>query len=631
MRSIVASLTIALCIFLVASCGGGGGGGGDVTVTAKIVLQNGAEKELTATPLPLFLKIVLTFSSAVTPSSVEPLFSLKAGEEAVPVLFSWNADNTVATVRPKNLLDYKTTYTVAVAAGAVSDVSLSASVSKANITALSGAFTTMVQGDVNGDGKADPVLNANDWNAGGKNGRGYLFYPSGLQAAMPAQNAGATVTGDAAGRQFGMRGTRDLNYDGYADLLGYEALENSSGKQYLFFGAAGDAPISGGLISTGAANTFSGVADNEFFEMVASDDVNGDGYADIIAKSQCTWSVGCVYVFLGPDFAAQETSATADVTITGAVAGDWFGGEPDDPGVGVADVNGDGIADIIAGSPGAAGNSGRVQVFYGGSTLASKSASSADVTITGIGDFFGGELSLVDLDGDGRSDIVVPNSFYDSNRGRAYVFYSSTLADKGAANADVILTGENVGDLFGSDVETGDVNGDGLTDLLIDARAYDGGRGRAYIFYGGTGFVTKGAAEANIFYAGDVSDDLRLGVPADVTGDGIPDVIVYKFSSAAAQGKVYIFAGGSGMASAPVSSANIILSGEGTTDHFEFKRTLDVNGDGIADVIAGAYAYDSNRGRAYIFYGDAALSSRTADQANVIITGESANDNFGIF
>ncbi|MBN1283599.1 MAG: VCBS repeat-containing protein, partial [Proteobacteria bacterium] len=466
------------------------------------------------------------------------------------------------------------------------------------------------------------------WNAGGKNGRGYLFYAGVLEASMAAGSAAATVTGDAAGRQLGMWGRDDINHDGYSDLLGYESLENYTGRQYLFYGAAGDAPISGGLISNQAANTFSGVEDNEFFELVGTDDVNGDGYADIVARSRCGGDVGCVYAFLGPDFAAQETSATADVTITGAAAGDFFGGTESN--VCVADVNGDGIADIIAGSPVASAQSGLIQVFYGGPSLASKSASAADVTITGDGDLFGSYPFAADLDGDGRKDIVVPNYNYDSSRGRVYVFYGANLASKGAADADVILTGENVGDDF-SAVETGDVNGDGLTDLLVGADGYDTDRGRAYVFYGGSGIATKGAADANIIYTGNAGDSLEVAPPADINGDGIEDIILPRSYSASAQGKIFIFIGGSGMTSGTVDSANITLSGEGTTDGYRFIRTLDVNGDGIADVIAGASRYDSDRGRAYIFYGDVALSSRTADLADVIITGESANDQFGLF
>lgn len=618
-------LTIGLLIatLFMVRCGGGSD---NITVTAKIVLQDGTEKELASTPIPLFLKLTLTFSQAVVPANVEPLFSLKNGDKTVPVTFSWNSDNTVATVRPKDLLDYETTYTVSVTAGAA------ASVSKANVTATTGTFTTMVEGDVNGDGKADPVLTANDWNAGGKMGRGYLFYWSGLQAAMPAQNSSAKVSGEAAGQNFGIAGTTDFDQDGYADLHGSANPDaDDMGRAYLFYGAAGDAPISGDLAASSAANIFSGVEVSESFQLVTSNDVNGDGYADIIAKGRCNTDVGCVYIFLGPDLAAQESSDTADITIRGANAGDWFAAPWLSNGVRAADVNSDGIADILASSPGAAGGNGLLHVFYGGTGLASKSASASDVTITGEGasnEF--ADIFLCDLDGDGRQDIIATDGGYDGSRGRVYVFYNSNIATKNAADADVIFTGETVGDGFES-VQTGDVNGDGTEDLLVGARVYDSNHGRTYIFFGGTGFVTKGAADASVIYTGNINDDLRVGRPADVNGDGIKDVLMHKASSAGEQGKIYLFFGGSGLASAAVTGANVILSGEVTPDLYDLLDTRDVNGDGIADVIASAYGYDSFRGRAYIFYGDSAIGSKTADNANIVITGENIKDNFGIY
>ncbi|MFH1653896.1 MAG: Ig-like domain-containing protein [Pseudomonadota bacterium] len=138
-----------------------GGGAGDVAATIKILLQDGTEKELSSTPIPKFLKIQITFFEAVDPTMAESLFTLKDGDKTVETTISWNEANTVMTVKPNDLLDYQTIYTIGIASGqVVADVSAFNGITKTNVAASSTTFKTMLESDVNGDGDLDIIAKA---------------------------------------------------------------------------------------------------------------------------------------------------------------------------------------------------------------------------------------------------------------------------------------------------------------------------------------------------------------------------------------------------------------------------------------------------------------------------------------
>lgn len=98
--------------------------------------------------------------------------------------------------------------------------------------------------------------------------------------------------------------------------------------------------------------------------------------------------------------------------------------------------------------------------------------------------FFGSSVSAAgDVNGDGYSDIVIGAYGYNSNRGRVYIFYGGSVMD---SIADKTITGGASNHLFGYSVSTaGDVNDDGYDDLIIGARGYNSNRGRAYVYFGG--------------------------------------------------------------------------------------------------------------------------------------------------
>src|SRR5262245_44158574 len=107
--------------------------------------------------------------------------------------------------------------------------------------------------------------------------------------------------------------------------------------------------------------------------------------------------------------------------------------------------------------------------------------------------------------------------------------------------------GENDGDIFGISVASaGDVNLDGYDDLIVGANFYpaESGRGRAYLFFGGSAIdtvadlVIPNPSGDNIAWFG-----IGVGSAGDFNGDGYPDFIVGARNSGP-QGKAYIFYGG---------------------------------------------------------------------------------------
>jgi hypothetical protein len=240
--------------------------------------------------------------------------------------------------------------------------------------------------------------------------------------------------------------------------------------------------------------TLTGAAPVDFlgYSVSGAGDVNGDGYGDVIVGAYANdaggANAGVAHVYYG----GPGADAVADLTLTGAAAGDQLGISVSDAG----DVNGDGHGDVIVGAylNDAGGvSAGRAYVYHGGPGAGAV----ADLTLTGAaaGDFFGYSVSGAgDVNGDGYGDVIVgayQNNAGGSTAGRAYVYYGGPGAD---AVADLTLTGAAALDQFGNSVSgAGDVNGDGHGDVIVGAYLNDAGgvnAGRAYVYDCNRYFVT---------------------------------------------------------------------------------------------------------------------------------------------
>jgi hypothetical protein len=269
--------------------------------------------------------------------------------------------------------------------------------------------------------------------------------------------------------------------------------------------------------------TVYGDDDFDFFgRSVASGDINDDGYADIIVgavggdgddnRTPITDS-GEVHVFWGSDVITYPIPSacpadvytshiiidlaytstvhtdgitighTADVTIYGASAHDWAGRD-----VSSADLNDDGYDDIIIGAPGDTDDYpdhyGKVYVLYGEITPAHTIylSETVDLIIVGeeAGDRLGESVSAADLNGDGYDDLIVSAIHADYNAttetGKTYVFYGTggdglvgTIYLSETNTADITFVGEENYDNLGKGLGAGDMNHNGILDLLVGA------------------------------------------------------------------------------------------------------------------------------------------------------------------
>ncbi len=474
-------------------------------------------------------------------------------------------------------------------------------------------------GDVNGDGYADVLVAVPGDGAGGPAlGAVRLFFgaPAGL-GATPAWQATAVEAGDGFGAA--IAGAGDVDSDGYADILvGAPAAcveAACAGAAFLYRGG----PAGPGASPDWAAHGL-GNGETFGFALAAAGDANGDGYADVLVAapmaSHSAEAEGRVDLFLGSPAGLSDTAAWSDrcgvpyAQIGTAVAG-------------MGDVNADGLSDLVIGAPYAPVEvlgAGLIRVFYG---APGGPAATPDVEIGDVLQFreFGFALAPAgDVDGDGYADVlagspdVSPGRTNEGservNEGLAYVFRGAPEG-VGATPAWTGSPGQPLARFGTALVAAGDIEGDGFADVLVAAPSYDGtesDQGRAYLFSGGADGLP--AEPGWTFDGGEAGAFLGEAVAGaeDINGDGFADVVVgapYCDEGALDSGAVLVFLGSrTGLPTSPSQESHFNISGA------RFGAALagvgDVNGDGHADVLVGVPGWNSTIagvGAAFLYLG----------------------------
>jgi len=406
-----------------------------------------------------------------------------------------------------------------------------------------------------------------------------------------------------------------------------------------------------------------GVAANDLSgrSVSAAGDVNGDGWADLIVGADGATpngsGSGSSYVVFG-----RSSSFASNISLSTLNGSDGFrldGAAGERAGFSVSragDVNGDGTDDVIIGAYSASPNggfSGRSYVVFGrtGGFASAIQLSALNGTdgfrINGAAtlDRTGTSVSAAgDVNGDGLDDVIIGASYasvYTNRPGAAYVVFgrssafSSTLEVSGLNGANGFrVTGVADTDYAGRSVSTaGDVNGDGLPDLLIGAPGAPGGNqtGAAYVVFGKTSAVAStfdlsSLSGGNGFRIDGQSAGDQIGSTVseagDVNGDGLGDVIVgapYANPNGGYAGAGYVvFGKTTGFASAlAVSSLNgnngFRLDGDAVQSGkagYAVSTAGDISGDGLADMIISAYDAGCNgqpaSGCSYVVFGRSA-------------------------
>ena len=364
--------------------------------------------------------------------------------------------------------------------------------------------TAVGAGDVDGDGCGDFLIAASgDDDVATDAGSVYLFYgDAALSGEYGPADADAEFQGTNANDSFGagVGAAGDLDADGYDDLLIGQPYSDTSGtdngRAVVYFGGEGTNLLTGVVAASDADCKFRGedAGDRAGWRVRGDFDYNGDGDLDIAigapGNEDAGTNAGAVYVILsdGTRCSGAHSLTTADVEIDGAAAEDQLGHAL----ATLADLDGDGYDDIVAGAPYANSDGGFAYWIPGSTSTGVVTTPNGGTcffsTFNALGDGrMGWSVAGPDLDGDGNDDVFVGSPWvYDgaaSKAGAAYVFYADTITTEewkgdglchGPADADVILVGEASQDFAGWSVaDAGDLNQDGEDDLLIGAYGND--------------------------------------------------------------------------------------------------------------------------------------------------------------
>ena len=446
-------------------------------------------------------------------------------------------------------------------------------------------------GDVNGDGLADVVVGAYRETTGTTSGAVYVLFGKNNSATIDVSNLGDSgykIYNSATTSRLGTSVSQigDLNGDGLADLLISGATTN--GRAYVVYGKTTTTDIDLANLTAEQGFSMTGPSDVLIGKWVSAGDIDGDGIDDIMVSNSSSSLVSSTYVVFGKSI--TSTTSTIDLTkivengqglILKGVSGTSFGNSI----AYIGDVNGDGKGDMLISASTTKNETkttqsdGAAYVVYGTDTaqtidISTLSASQGykitgpiptetAVTSVQFAQYVG---AAGDVNADGIADMIIGSSSSAAYGYKAYVVFgqegiSTTGVDVTnlGSNGFVIQSNTNAILGVGSSVSyAGDINGDGLADVIVGASSGN----QAFVVYGKTdtttvdldqvangigGFVINGGISSS-------STGISVSYAGDVNGDGFDDLIVGASAASIANaagtstsnvGQSYVLFGGS--------------------------------------------------------------------------------------
>ena len=339
-------------------------------------------------------------------------------------------------------------------------------------------------GDINGDGADDLLVGADGWDYGSSYSVGAFYVISGTTST---ESAGTNQYNNFGSSSESVVFTDSYIYQGMVANLG--DVFGTGNNTYALGGYSYDEPStnSGYLYYGDFSSMNAGIISGDYYDQVGYEDrvegmgdLDGDGYDDFAASGAMSYYsgnsyAGEVWVFYGATSAYWAYTSDADAILEGSSSA-YLGSKL----AGGADVDGDGYDDLFASTDGS------VEVYFGDAgRLAFGQASDISIedSTSSYSYIDSSALSVGDLTGDGTGDIVVADYYGAGNLGVVWTFYgplSSGTYD--VTSADSTLTGSATYDYFGRDNAVGDIDGDGIDDLLVG----EDGQGTVWMFNGGS-------------------------------------------------------------------------------------------------------------------------------------------------
>ncbi|MCA9108490.1 MAG: FG-GAP repeat protein [Planctomycetaceae bacterium] len=523
-------------------------------------------------------------------------------------------------------------------------------------------------GDIDGDGLPELAVGAVGDDDGGTN-RGAVYILSLEQVTPPGVVTSFSKISDTLGNfvgvlddcdSFGWSATDlgDLDGDGIADLavgaIGDDDGGYNRGAVYVLFMNAAGSVKSHQKISDTEGNFTAVLENSDYFgwSLANLGDLDGDGIMDLAVGAYLDDDGGirrgAVYLlFLNADGTVksqQKISDTAGNFTANLDDGDVFGSSL----ANLGDLDGDGIVDLAVGAigddDGGGNDQGAVYVLFlnlDGTVKSHQKISGAAGNLAIVlenNERFGTSLTnLGDLNGDGIGDLGVGSSRDDGgiNRGAVYVLFlnidGTVNSHQKISNTDGNLTATlDDDDWFGHSLTNiGDLDGDGVSDLVVGALGDDdgfgGNSGAVYVLFlnaDGTVKAHQKISDIEGNFTATLEDGDAFGLSltslGDLDGDGTNELAVGTHSDddgGQNRGAVYVlFMNTDGTVESHQKISDTMGNFTATLDDSDFFGAAvtslgDLDGDGINDLAVGTMGDDDGstvsflgRGAVYVLF-----------------------------